>query len=341
MAETFVKRLAVINHAANLLRFIIEIFISYIILAFKFIQCKPVDAIFVGHPGYFHVHLAWILKRIFMKNAKLVYDIFIPLYEATVTDRELIKPFSFFSNLLFLYEKSCCRIADLNLIDTNSHGTYLVNTFKIDPSKIARIFVGPTINVKPIKYQSKEKRTFKVVFVGTFIPLHGVDIILESARILQDRSDIKFTLVGRGQLRSNIEKLSTKWQLKNVNFLDWIPTEKLGSFILSHDLSLGIFGRTSKTKMVIPSKIFDICASGVPFITSDTPAIREVFIHGENAYLIPLSNAHALANSILKLKNDPVLREKLASGALDTGRRMFSIPQLGSDIISSVNSMIR
>ena len=90
--------------------------------------------------------------------------------------------------------------------------------------------------------------------------------------------------------------------------------------IRSHDLSLGVFGVTPKTFRVIPSKVYDICAAGVPFITADTPAIREVFTHKKNAYLVPPGNPNALAEAILDLKNDPELRLRISQSSFETGK---------------------
>jgi glycosyltransferase involved in cell wall biosynthesis len=133
-----------------------------------------------------------------------------------------------------------------------------------------------------------------------------------------------------------MESMARKLGLSNVVFQDWIPTEDLGTFIRSFDLSLGIFGITPKTARVIPSKIYDICTAGVPFITADTPAIREVFHHGENAYLIPAGNPEALVEAIRYLKSNPDLRKNIAEGARQIGKGMFSFKEIGNDLINAV-----
>ncbi|MBC8391392.1 MAG: glycosyltransferase family 4 protein [Deltaproteobacteria bacterium] len=116
--------------------------------------------------------------------------------------------------------------------------------------------------------------------------------------------------------------------------------QRLGELIRSYDLSLGVFGATPKAERVIPSKVFDICAAGVPFITADTPAIREVFIHGENAYLVPQSDPGALADAILYLKTNPELRERIAEKARRTGEKRFSLKQIGCDLVKIIHEKI-
>jgi len=336
LAGSFQRRMDIVKNPLEFARFFLGLIASFIALTWKFMRSPSVDAVIVGHPGYFHIHLAWFLRFLFQRRAILVYDVFIPLYEMLIEDRELLKSDGLFARLMRRFERSCCRYADLCLIDTEDHCRYLIGEYGLSPERVVRIFVGPTIDRQFELFRVSSSETFRVLFVGTYIPLHGVDVILEAARYLAGDPDIRFSLVGSGQLREKMESMARKWGLPNVVFQDWIPTENLGAFIRSFDLSLGIFGITPKTARVIPSKIYDICAAGVPFITADTPAIREVFHHGENAYLIPAGNPEALAEAILCLKTDQNLRKSIAEGARQTGEGIFSLERIGCDLVTTI-----
>jgi glycosyltransferase involved in cell wall biosynthesis len=50
----------------------------------------------------------------------------------------------------------------------------------------------------------------------------------------------------------------------------------------------------------------------VPVVSTDVGGIREVIVNGKNGYLSPKHNAVSLGENILKLKADPVMREKFA-----------------------------
>ena len=337
MAETFGKRLAAVHRPDRAISFGFDLCISYFILAWKFIRSPSVDVIIVGHPGYFHVHLARMLNLLFRRKALLIYDSFIPLYEALVEDRKLISPNCQMGRWLHFFEKSCCGQADLILIDTLEHANYLIKNFKLPKEKVIRIFVGSTINKQHFPSNFNKSNQFNVLFVGTYIPLHGIDVILSAASILRHEKGIKFVLVGKGQLRGQMERQSRELKLENVSFKNWIPLSQLGSFIQRFDLSLGIFGTTPKTEKVIPSKIYDICTSGVPFVTCDSPAIREVFSHRENCFLIPPGNPDALAKAILEIKQDASLRKSIAQGAKHKDIEVFSLSQLGKDLLKAVH----
>ena len=327
-----------VNRLSKQIRFGLGILISYFVLAWSVLRQPQVEAIIVGSPGFFHVHWAWFLRWVLRRKGVLVYDAFIPLYEALVEDRRLIAPHHFLAKLFCRFEQSCCQIADMITVDTLAHGQYLNQKFGIDEKKIVRLFVGSTIHCaeKPSKGHFRNSPVFNVLFVGTYIPLHGIDIILEAARLLRDDTSIKFTLVGSGQLRKSMEQIASRCQLSSIEFRDWVPTDELGQYIQKFELSLGIFGTTPKTPRVIPSKVYDICMAGVAFITADTPAIREVFVHRKNAYLIPAGDAAQLAGAIRTIKQDVRLREAIALGAKRTGQIDFSPKRLSNDLIGAI-----
>jgi glycosyltransferase involved in cell wall biosynthesis len=340
LAESFEKRISTLKNPIQTIKFFFGLLLSFVSLSWRFIKIPPVDVIIAGHPAYFHIHLAKFLRNLFQKKAVLVYDAFIPLYEALVEDRRLLAENSTSGRLLYRFEKSCCGCADICLIDTETHKQYLTDAFRLPTEKVLSVYVGATIDGQLCSYSGLEQETFNVVFVGTYIPLHGIDIILNAAKHLQDNHSIKFSIVGGGQVRKYVEELASDWRLVNVTFHDWIPTENLGQFISSYDLALGIFGTTSKTSRVIPSKIFDICAMGIAFITSDTPAIREVFSHLKNAYLVAPGDPIALAGAIVDLKEDADLRRLIAEGAKKAGEGCFSLPEIGHCLLTAISGKI-
>jgi glycosyltransferase involved in cell wall biosynthesis len=341
LAESFEKRLSAIQNPIKAIKIFFGVLVSLASLSLRFIKVPPVDVVIVGHPAYFHIHLASLLCKVFQKKAMLINDVFIPLYEALVEDRKLVPQDSILGRFLYRFERSCCRSADLCFIDTETHKQYLVDAYGLPVEKVLSVYVGATIDQRSCSYSVQEQETFNVIFVGTFIPLHGIDTILNAAKYLQGDHSIKFSIVGVGQLRQDMEELSSDWRLTNVTFHDWIPTDKLGQFISSCDLALGIFGRTPKTLRVIPSKIFDICAVGVPFITSDTPALREVFSHRKNAYLVAPGDPIALADAIVDLKEDADLRKLIAEGAKKVGEKFFSLQEVGHGLLAAISERIK
>jgi glycosyltransferase involved in cell wall biosynthesis len=53
-------------------------------------------------------------------------------------------------------------------------------------------------------------------------------------------------------------------------------------------------------------------AMGKPLISGDSPAVRQVFTHGEHIYLCQRANGQAIAEAIRTLLNNPGIRDHIA-----------------------------
>ncbi len=80
---------------------------------------------------------------------------------------------------------------------------------------------------------------------------------------------------------------------------------------------------------MIPNKAFQALACGVPLVTADTPAARELLRDGESALLVPPGDAEALAATLQKLATADGLAERLSSGGLTAYREHASERVLG------------
>jgi glycosyltransferase involved in cell wall biosynthesis len=306
LAGSFNDRIKISRNVIELMKFIISVLVSYVSLSVAFCRAKSPEAVIVGHPGYFHIHLARFLCLFCKSRPVLIYDIFIPLYNAIIEDRQLAPNNSLRAKLIHAVEKSCCNQADINLVDTLEHCDYISSEYSVPADRVMRVLVGATPAERSEAHQCKPGSVLNVIFFGTYIPLHGIDTILEAANILSPDHSINFELIGVGQLKPSMLEYARENNLDNVTFTDWIAPDKLLEYIAGFDLGLGIFGSTKKSSRVIPTKIFDMSMIGMPFITSDTPAIREIFSNGINSVLVPPNNASALATAIKDFANTPI-----------------------------------
>ncbi|SHH90486.1 glycosyltransferase [Wenyingzhuangia marina] len=194
--------------------------------------------------------------------------------------------------------------ADILLTDTLLHKKYFSKTFFISEDKIKVLPIGvDTTDFNHKKVLKFRDNVFKVGFYGSFIPLQGVDVIIDSAILLKDVKDIKFELIGDGVFYEKIKSKIAKHKLTNVLLKGWVKYEELNIEIAKYDICLGIFGKSFKTDIVIPNKVWHYAAMGKCIITKDTPGIKEVFTDNKNIVLIP-NTAKALAETIFYLKSD-------------------------------------
>lgn len=227
------------------------------------------DLIFVGVLGHFDVPLAWILAKIFRK--KIVFDAFYSLYDTYIEERQITGKISFAAWRFYLYDWLSIRFADKVILDTKENIVYFVGKYKVNRHKFYELPV--TVDPDIFKFKLPQKReVFTVGFYGSFLPLHGVDLIVEAIDLLK-REKIKCLLTGQGyglsQIKEKIDqlKLGDKIIFKQQKIL----YEKLPNFFQKIDLFLaGPFGNTKKAKRVLPAKVVEALSVGVPTIIRKT-----------------------------------------------------------------------
>jgi glycosyltransferase involved in cell wall biosynthesis len=182
-----------------------------------------------------------------------------------------------------------------------------------------------------------ESAPFRVFVYATFIPLHGLEHVVEAAHLLERSGEqIQIDVVGSGATEDAIKRLASDRRVKGVRFLGRRPYEQLPAEMAASHLCLGIFGTSPKAQRVIPNKVFDALAVGRPVITADTPAAREVLTHGENAWLCRPGDAEALAEAMLLLRSDVVARRRLADRGHELFVRRFSTDALSRDLATII-----
>ncbi|MFA6593803.1 MAG: glycosyltransferase [Candidatus Buchananbacteria bacterium] len=276
---------------------------------------KKYDIMIVGFPGF----QAMILAR-FLTSKPIIFDAFYSFFDSMVEDRKIVKARSFRGGYYWFLDWLSCRLADKILLDTNAHIDYFVKKLKLERSKFFRVLVGcddKVIFPEPLR----KKDYFLVHFHGSFIPLQGVEYIIEAAKILENEN-IKFNIIGRGQTYGEIIDLARRRQIHNVNFLEPVPLETLRDYLAQADLCLGVFGCTDKAKRVIPNKVYEGLAARRPVLTGDSPAVRELLTDGRTAVFCRLADAQDLAAKILELREGRIDYETIAANGYEVYQRL-------------------
>lgn len=268
---------------------------------------KNIDLYFVGflgQPLVFPARLRW--------RGPLVLDAFVSTYDTLCFDRQVVRPNSLLGRTSFHLDRISTRLADIVVVDTWSQALYFEHMFDLPSSKMRVVYVGCDDDLfKPLNVP--KPKTPIVLFYGTFLPLHGVDVIIQAANLLRNER-ILFRIIGQGQEYKRTFKLAKSLDVQNIEFIPWVPLTKLPEIINQATICLGgPFGCSDKAKRVITSKTFQCLSAGRPTIVGDTPANRELFTHRENVWMCPTGNPHALALSIKALLDTPTLQDKLGA----------------------------
>jgi glycosyltransferase involved in cell wall biosynthesis len=164
--------------------------------------------------------------------------------------------------------------------------------------------------------------------------LHGIETIVEAA-MRSDPARHRWTLFGTGQEAPRIRRLLEQRPVRNIEWIDWVPYERLQEQIAAADMCLGIFGTSGKAERVIPNKAFQIVAAGRPLVTRDSPAIRELVPDGAPGIrLVPAGNADALLAAIDDLASrDERIPSELAE--------RFSTDEIGTQLVRLLRDSTR
>ena len=202
------------------------------------------------------------------------------------------------------------------------------------------MFIGADESkIRSIPFKNPNDK-FIVLYFGSFIPLHGVKTIIESAKILSDHSEIVFQLCGDGQTKKENQDLANKFGLYNVDFLGQVNDETLLQKIKFSDVCLGLFGSSDKASYSITNKVCETLCSQKPLITMDSPAIREIEgANDKNCILIPKANPKKLADAILYLKNDVTKRKQIAIEGRKLYEKNLSIEKTGQELINYLTEL--
>lgn len=267
---------------------------------------------FFGQPLVFPARLRW--------RGSLILDAFVSTYDTLCFDRQIIKPNSILGRMSFYLDRLSCQMADVVIVDTQAQAGYFKRTFDISQFKLRVIYVGCDDDLfRPLDVPLPEIPT--VLFYGTFLPLHGVDVIVQAAHQMCNER-VRFQIIGQGQEYEHIRRLASELMIPNIQFLAPVPLESLPGIIGRATICLGgPFGRSGKAQRVIAGKTFQCLAAGKPTIIGDSPANHELFTHGENVWMCPMADPEALANAIRHLLASPQLSARLGEGGREIVQR--------------------
>lgn len=310
----------------------------YARLIWRYLHCPPHDILVVGYPGQFDVFLAFVLARV--RRTPLVWDIFMSVYLIAL-ERGLDARSQLTVNLLRRIERLACRLPDRLILDTEEYAAWFAQVHSVSRERFRLVPTGADDDAHQPLPMTLEDGPTTVLYYGTFIRNHGVEWIIEAARLLQQDPSIRFELIGDGPERAAAVALAEGYGLANVVFAPWLDKAELQEHIARADICLGAFGNTPQSLMTVQNKIYEGMAAGRPVLTGDSPTVRRVFRHGEHLYLTPRGDAAALAEGIQALAADPLLRRRIAEAGHREFMAKYTISKIGARFAAHLAELLQ
>ena len=265
---------------------------------------RDIDVLVIGYLGLVDARVLAPIAR--MRGIPVVWDAFLSIYDTYAIDRRMASPGCLLARTLRWLERQACRAADVVVLDTMAHARLFEQLHGVPENRLAAAFVGAedaAFALRTGRGGGASERPL-VLFYGQFIPLHGIDTIVEAALSARGRSS-DWQIIGTGQEARRIDAMLAEAGAQHVERIDWIDYARLQEAMDRADVCLGIFGTSEKAASVIPNKVFQALAAGMPLVTRDSPAMRELVGGNEpGLYLVRAGDSASLLDGLEKFARE-------------------------------------
>jgi glycosyltransferase involved in cell wall biosynthesis len=195
----------------------------------------------------------------------------------------------------------------------------------IDAAKIAVVTNGadlsrfaPRPKDESLEAQLGLRGKFVAGYVGTHGMAHGLETLLEAVAIAgraANGSRIHLLLLGDGARKPQLKLRAAELGLTNVSFVDLVSKDEVPRYWSLLDVAIIHLRPTELFKSVIPSKLFECMAMGVPVLHGVLGESAEI-VQRENAGIVfPPGDPAALSRLLVDLERNPAQLAALRAAA--------------------------
>ena len=179
------------------------------------------------------------------------------------------------------------------------------------------------------RFSFRERQPLRPVFLTSRLlePLYNVPCVLRAFAIIQERyPEATLTIAADGYLRAELEALARDLELRNCEFIGFVPFEKMPALYDAADIYLSA---TSIDNM--PSSITESMACGLNVVTTDGGgAIPYIMTNEVTGLIVNRDDHEALAAGAIRLLNDNGFALKLVRNAHEASRK-FTWPHIRNE----------
>jgi glycosyltransferase involved in cell wall biosynthesis len=297
-------------------------FLSYmhflILAAFKVAQLhrrQPYDTVQVHNLPDFLVFCALIPK---LQGVPIILDLH-DLMPEFYAGRFGQGQGAFLTKLIRWQERMACRFAD-HVITVSEHWRQALIQRGVPPKKCSvvmnvaeqRIFQPPD---DPDAYlpQGDELR---MIYHGAIVQRYGLDLVLEAmAQVRHEIPNIHLTILGGGDFLATLRRMTGELGLTDhVAFEKGRMADKLPAIISTANMGVVAYRNDVFTDSLLPTKLMEYAAMGMPAIAARTTAIEAAF-GGTNVEFFEPGDVEDLARCMRRLHNSPERLAELARGS--------------------------
>ncbi|ERI90755.1 glycosyltransferase, group 1 family protein [Clostridiales bacterium oral taxon 876 str. F0540] len=187
-----------------------------------------------------------------------------------------------------------------------------------DKNKVHLITNGVNINLfkkdnrdESIRQQLSIDKKFAVCYAGIHGIAQGLEVIINAAEMLKSNKDIQFIFIGDGPEKEKLISMKEEKFLDNITFLPVQPKKNMPKLVASMDATIIPLKKLDLFKGALPSKMFECLASELPIILAVQGEAEDLIKRANAGIVVEPENSNEIAQAVLKLYNDNILRIEL------------------------------
>jgi glycosyltransferase involved in cell wall biosynthesis len=218
--------------------------------------------------------------------------------------------------LVALQERISCAFADSVITVTEGWRQRLIER-GVEPEKISVVMNVADPDLFTPRDEEAPQDSFTIVYHGTLTHRYGVDLLVEAVARLRSRvPTARLLLLGDGDYRMQLESAVACLGLADVvEFSDeMLEVAELLPYL--RRASVGVVPNRSSvfTDDLLPTKLLEYVALGIPVVVARTPMIRSYFDDDMVEFFTP-GDADDLADRLAVLAESPERCQELARAA--------------------------
>ncbi len=153
-----------------------------------------------------------------------------------------------------------------------------------------------------------------IVQASRLVPKKGLPTALRAfAVFLKTHPRAKFTIAGEGPMEGELKALTASLGISgSVDFRGFLPQEPLFRLYAESHIFLHPSETVKGDVEGIPNSLLEAMASGLPAVATEHGGIPEVLRDGDTGLLCREGDSAGIAAALLRLAEDPVLRERIS-----------------------------
>jgi glycosyltransferase involved in cell wall biosynthesis len=281
-------------------------FVSFMLSSFwAGLRVKQVDVVWGTSPPIFQAATAWALAR--LKGVPFLFEVRDLWPDFAIAVGVLRNPILIrLSKWLerFLYRRAAQVMVNSPgfIPHVTTHGAS--QTVLVPNGADPRMF-DPGLSGDVFRQEYGLQGKFVALYAGAHGMSNDLDVVLEAARLLQDRPEVAFVLLGDGKDKPKLMERARQMDLNNLHFLPPVPKLEMPQALAAADACIAILKAIPLYATVYPNKVFDYMAAGRPVILAIDGVIRQVVESVRAGIAVPPGDAQAMAQAIRQLADEP------------------------------------